>query len=681
MNDLNIFRHSVFSVILTLVFSVTVESVVASTVVDTLDHSENAHTDISHGHDKHSRWKRSVRLKRAHDVNPDPHIFETTLIAAEHTLSISSSNETTVFAYNDSVPGPLIQVNLGDRVIVHLKNELPAEWNTSIHWHGIEGNNAADGTQVTQLAVQSGDTYTYDFIVSRAGTFWYHPHLRSTQAVFAGLYGALIVKSPEEKSLVKMGVLPRREAVLVLSDISVNDEDEVVDLETGGLSDLEVMNGTEGEVLLVNGVELPTIKLRRGEGVRLRLINASVSRYYRLSLPGHRMVRYGGEGGLLNEAILEGGSTMGMVMDMPMKMCDSSADCAANGSAYSMCMDMAGSMMKVCGGMELSESGFDEGEIVLAPAERVNVVIVPNADAGKELFLEWKDFARGRHEMNMEMPMHMCMTSDNCTNPEYPTCMRMNMPMGGGMEDEMEDDMSSMGMGKMTMCGAMNNASDDGERASKKILRIIVKKPRRRHHDNPFIFEPGTPLLEMTGTSVEVLGDVDVDFSGMMNRMNLQGSMDETGNHFMIDGVSWHPMWGATELPEVAPTARYANLGDVIKFEVHNHTEMYHPFHLHGFSFQPIEFMEMHHDTGTMKRWAYGPDEFVDTVSIPPHTSMIAKVRLDDPVGNDLAAGRWLFHCHIFQHGAGGMMSELITLPAGEMLPENMGIGAGGMDM
>ena len=118
------------------------------------------------------------------------------------------------------------------------------------------------------------------------------------------------------------------------------------------LSDLETMNGTEGEVLLVNGRELPTLKVRKGQGIRLRLINTSISRYYRLSLPGHQLVRYGGEGGLLNEAILEGGSKMGMTMDMPMKMCMTNNDCA--GSAYSMCMSMAGSMTNIPNGNAMS---------------------------------------------------------------------------------------------------------------------------------------------------------------------------------------------------------------------------------------------------------------------------------------------------------------------------------------
>lgn|GEM_PF-4359399 len=62
-----------------------------------------------------------------------------------------------------------------------------------------------------------------------------------------------------------------------------------------------------------------------------------------------------------------------------------------------------------------------------------------------------------------------------------------------------------------------------------------------------------------------------------------------------------------------------------------------------------------------MVRWDYGDAEFVDTVSIPPHTSLISKIRLDDPVGGFLAVGRWLFYCHFLQHAERGMVSELIV--------------------
>ena len=613
----------------------------ACTNTDDVNDPLAAAADFRSGSGDSSPWNKKAKLKRATDSNPDPHVFETTLVAEPHTITVAPGQQIEVFAYNDSVPGPLIEVEAGDRLIVHLQNDLPDGWNTTIHWHGIEGNNAADGTAVTQLAVEPGETFTYDFIVPREGTFWYHPHVRGTQEVFAGLYGALVVKAPDEQDLVDADIVPKSEATLVLSDIT-DSEGSVRNLE-GPTTSLEAMNGTEGDILLVNGAELPSIKARKGDGIRLRLINTSISRYYRLAVPDHDLVRYGGEGGLLNEARLEGGVAMGMAMDMPMKMCMSSADCATNGSHYAMCMSMPGQSMKTCAEMQPVDLGYAPGEILLSPGERADVVLVPSVDAGDEIALQWRDYARGRHAMDMEMPMRMCGDVSDCTNPSFPACM-------------------DMGMGGPPVCGNMHDADDDGTRPGRDILRILLKKAKKCQV--PRTFTQGTPVLSALGDAVEVLGPENVDFSGMMNRVNFQGAMDENGTHFAIDGVAWEPMFGTTELPPQAPSARAATIGDVIKFEVHNHTNMHHPFHLHGFSFQPLHFAEMHHGHSKMVRWPYGTDEFIDTVSIPPHTSMVSKVRLDDPVGNDAAAGRWLFHCHILQHAERGMISELVVSPS-----------------
>ena len=61
--------------------------------------------------------------------------------------------------------------------------------------------------------------------------------------------------------------------------------------------------------------------------------------------------------------------------------------------------------------------------------------------------------------------------------------------------------------------------------------------------------------------------------------------------------------------------------------------------------------------------WDVGYDEFEDTVNLPGDTTVLLRVALADPAGNGGAAGRWMRHCHILQHGENGMMSELIVEP------------------
>src|SRR5262249_41883512 len=157
----------------------------------------------------------------------------------------------------------------------------------------------------TQDAVMPGDTFTYDFTVTRPGLFWYHPHVRGAQEVFEGLYAPLVVDDPDEQSLHDLGVLPDDERVLVLSDLS---EFQGVPWSVEVDNAMEVMNGTEGEHLLVNGREDPVFELAAGEPVRLRIVNSSITRFWRVAVPGQTLYRIGGEGGLLDRVRVEGGT-------------------------------------------------------------------------------------------------------------------------------------------------------------------------------------------------------------------------------------------------------------------------------------------------------------------------------------------------------------------------------------
>jgi len=145
--------------------------------------------------------------------------------------------------------------------------------------------------------------------------------------------------------------------------------------------------------------------------------------------------------------------------------------------------------------------------------------------------------------------------------------------------------------------------------------------------------------------------------------------------HFSIDDVTWHPemMGGPSQI--LPDSHKRARLGDTVMWEIKNNTSMAHPWHLHGFSYQPLEFVfyahEMVHthpnttipDVDTFVHYPFEASEFEDTTLIPPHTALRYLVRIDDPNGNQGSVGRWLKHCHIFQHGGNGMMSELVIDP------------------
>ncbi|CAI9106126.1 OLC1v1005195C1 [Oldenlandia corymbosa var. corymbosa] len=82
-------------------------------------------------------------------------------------------------------------------LLFHVTNKLENE-GTVIHWLGITqiGTPWADGTAfISQCPTKSGESFIYDFIVPKAGTYFYHGHLGMQRS--AGLYGSIIVDEAE----------------------------------------------------------------------------------------------------------------------------------------------------------------------------------------------------------------------------------------------------------------------------------------------------------------------------------------------------------------------------------------------------------------------------------------------------------------------------------------------------
>jgi FtsP/CotA-like multicopper oxidase with cupredoxin domain len=103
-----------------------------------------------------------------------------------------------------------------------------------------------------------------------------------------------------------------------------------------------------------------------------------------------------------------------------------------------------------------------------------------------------------------------------------------------------------------------------------------------------------------------------------------------------IDGV---PSWEAAPL--------HAHPGETELWVVTNAMEWDHPFHLHGFFFQPLDPTTF---TPT------GAPEWKDTLNVPRQQQIAFAVRYDD------RPGMWMFHCHILDHADAGMMGMLHLL-------------------
>ena len=239
-------------------------------------------------------WNKDLALAVPKDLNPDPHILEIDLEAVVKEMEILPGKKTPVWSYNGYLPGPLIKLDVGDRLIVHFKNSLPM--GTSIHWHGVRVPNAMDGVPgYTQPMIEPGQSFTYDYVVQDAGTFWYHPHVESAAQLGYGLYGPIVVNDPKEPKI------PGDELVVVLSDMSLEDDGQMQSPKSGGrFGDLF---GREGTVILVNGKVMPTLTVRQGKQQRWRVLNASRTRYFTLRYKRSPLVIVGGDGGLAEKSV------------------------------------------------------------------------------------------------------------------------------------------------------------------------------------------------------------------------------------------------------------------------------------------------------------------------------------------------------------------------------------------
>ena len=81
------------------------------------------------------------------------------LRAAPLSWEVSPGNVRQAFAYNGTVPGPVIRINEGDTVRFIVQNDLPES--TSLHWHGMDLPNDQDGVPgLTQPEIEPGQSFT-----------------------------------------------------------------------------------------------------------------------------------------------------------------------------------------------------------------------------------------------------------------------------------------------------------------------------------------------------------------------------------------------------------------------------------------------------------------------------------------------------------------------------------------
>ena len=205
-------------------------------------------------------------------------------------MTMDDGRNVTIWGFNDdggggmggmggTFPSPPIRVNQGQLVHTVLNNE-EMMWLHTIHHHGIEPSTENDGVGHTSFDLQG--TYTYQWLASHAGTYFYHCHTNTPLHAEMGMYGALIIDPPEGPGRAFAGGPSYDvEAIWAVDEIDSSWRGLNWDAGTcGGDVGLNVLNPDYFIISGVDGAQSAltdsrvAVKMNRGESLLVRYINA-----------------------------------------------------------------------------------------------------------------------------------------------------------------------------------------------------------------------------------------------------------------------------------------------------------------------------------------------------------------------------------------------------------------------
>lgn len=504
---------------------------------------------------------------------------------------------------NGVLPAPLIRLREGQRVRIHVENALDED--SSIHWHGLILPFHMDGVPgISFPGIRPGATFTYDFSIRQAGTYWYHSHSGLQEQM--GHYGPLVI-DPKDAEPAPYD----REHVIVLSDWTFLHPHRVMaklkaqagyfnrnkqSASDGAMSaaDRAMWGGMRMDpsdiadvtgatyTYLVNGHgpnENWTGLFAPGERVRLRIINASAMTIFNFRIPG-----------------------------LPMTVVQ--AD-----------------------GQPVRPVETDEFQISVA--ETYDVIVTPPANRAYTLVAEAIDrsgLARAT------LAPRAGMTAPVPALRQRPT-LRMRDMGAGGMANCLPEHAAMGHCTPAQPAAAMKHGMRDKSLVPSTVklgpgVDMIAPMPVDRTGDRPLGLEDAphrvltyhdlAPLVPFPDKRPPARS-VDIHLTGNMERFM-----------WSLDG---------RKLNEGAEPIRFA-LNERVRVNLINDSMMNHPIHIHGHFFELV--------TGR----AHG-HPIKHTVNVMPGGKASFDLTADAP-------GDWAFHCHLLYHMHAGMMNVVKVRPLAE---------------
>jgi len=204
------------------------------------------------------------------------------------TLDIGPRVSIKTTAYNGQVPGPLLRLSEGVPVSIDVTNATANE--DLVHWHGLAIDSLNDGAmEEGSPMIPAGATHRYSFTPRPSGTRWYHTHASAydnlSLGTYTGQFGFLLIEGREQPGHYDQEInlaIHHWEPSFVPMVETMREQSSNMPLTTG--SDVGYKYATINSHMLGAG---EPIRVKQGERVLMRLLNASATENVVLALPGH----------------------------------------------------------------------------------------------------------------------------------------------------------------------------------------------------------------------------------------------------------------------------------------------------------------------------------------------------------------------------------------------------------
>lgn len=572
---------------------------------------------------------------------------------------------------NGSIPGPTLRFEVGDLARISVRNEMDVS--SSIHWHGLLVPPSMDGVPyVTQVPIEPGATFTYEFPIRQSGTYWYHSHTELQEQ--SGLYGSIVIGDNAYQ--------PDRDHVVLLSDWTTDSPGSILRtlkrgshwyaLEKGSsqsllgaakagklgdyfrreLQRMEPMDIADiaYDYFLSNGQPETRIEAAGGEQVRLRVINGSATTYFHLNYSGGPMTIISADGQLVEPVeedlfLIGVAETYDLLVDVPADGSYELRATAQDGSGFTS--TWLGSGRRHPAGIvprpnlyEAMAHGSSGSVLALTPAGTMGM---SDGAVAAGMF----DKPGMKHGMNdapndaaVEMPGHTMQHQQK----QEPT---KNSMMHGTMDTTHTQPGGHASVGHTAHSPDSAHSMSTTHGQMKEEEKMMVDAPvEAGYTDAPGSARPygrKFGLLE-----ADIASHAELAREGGAERPStpyarlrsakpttLPADVPIREVRLTLDGDMERYTWFINNKPISETDSIRIREGEIVRFIMINRTMMHHPMHLHGHFFRVIN----------------GQDDFAPlkhTVDVAPMSTTVIEF-----YGNEV--GDWFFHCHLLYHMKSGM--------------------------